>query len=113
MRSRTTTGRWAVGLSAAGLVLGSVAPVLTVVRQDTGTEPALVVVAPMLAAPLRHGGPAVPLRTDRRLSPVDAVSKPMSSCCAARPSFCGHLWGDSPVDPASGGRPPIRSPWPT
>lgn len=47
---RTTTGRWAVGLSAAGLVLGSVGPVLTVVRQDGGSEPALVVVAPVLLA---------------------------------------------------------------
>ncbi|MEX5259902.1 hypothetical protein [Kocuria sp. CPCC 205263] len=39
-----------MGLSAAGLVLGAVGPVLTVVRQDSGTEPALVVVAPVLLA---------------------------------------------------------------
>jgi hypothetical protein len=39
-----------VGLSAAGVVLGAVGPVLTVVRQDSGTEPALVVVAPVLLA---------------------------------------------------------------
>jgi hypothetical protein len=50
VRPLTTTGRWAVGLSAAGLVLGAVGPVLTVVRQDSGTEPALVVVAPVLLA---------------------------------------------------------------
>jgi drug/metabolite transporter (DMT)-like permease len=38
-----------VGLSAAGLVLGAVGPVLTVVRQDSGTEPAVVVVPVLLA----------------------------------------------------------------